>query len=418
MDEIELFKRLGLALAIGLLIGVERGWQGRNDARGSRIAGIRTIALMGLLGGLAGVFSLDNNLLALAIIFAAFTAFVVASHASRLEAAPERRGVTTEIAELVTFCLGALAAHGHMAAAAAGGVVVMTLLSFKETLHLMLLNIAANEIQAVAKLLLISVVILPVLPNQGYGPGDAINPYKLWWIVVLISSISFVGYVAIKTTGARIGTMLTGFFGGLASSTALTMTFSRVGKDTPELRSLLAAGIAVASGTMFLRILLLVAALNPLMLHNLAPALGVMAILSYLGAGFLWLDRRAVGLGTPTTLTNPFELMTAIKFALFLGAILVASKFLQQSYGHHGIYLLSAVSGLADVDAITVSMAHMADDQAEIPAAATSIVIAAVVNTLVKVGIVTAVCPSGMAWRTAAVFSVALAGGGLALTLT
>lgn len=415
MDEVELFKRLGLALAIGLLLGLERGWQARNAPEGTRIAGIRTFSLMGLLGGMWGLLSLEVGEAALAIAFAAFAALVVTAHVMHMRTSPGDQGITSQIAELVTFTLGVLAVRGHMSAAAAGGVVTVTLLSFKESLHLFVARLEAVELQAVVKLLLISVVMLPLLPDRGYGPGLALNPYKLWWVVVMIAGISFVGYVAIKVAGPRIGSLLTGFFGGLASSTALTLSFARMGRANPEMQNLLAAGVAVAAGTMFLRILLIVVVLSPPMVSSLAMPMGVMAGGGYAGALALWLDRRGAGLNAATPVSNPFELGTAIKFGAFLAIILAASKLLQESYGHQGIYALSAVSGLADVDAISVSMARMANDGMALRVASASVVIAAVVNTLVKAGMVVGICGGAMAWRVSAVFAVTLAMGGAAL---
>jgi uncharacterized membrane protein (DUF4010 family) len=415
MDELELFRRLGLALAIGMLLGLERGWQGRLAPPGTRVAGIRTFSLMGLLGGLWGLLGLEAGELAMAIGFAAFSALIIAAHVMRVKGNPAEQGITTEIAGLLTFCLGALAARGHMTTAAAGGVVALTLLSFKESLHQFIARLAAAELQAVVKLLLISVVMLPVLPNQGYGPGEAINPYRLWWVVVMIAAISFIGYVAIKVAGPRIGILLTGFFGGLASSTALTLSFARMGRASPDLQNMLAAGVSVAAGTMFLRILLIVVVLSPRMTATLAVPMGIMAAVSYFGALALWLDRRGEGLTSPTPVSNPFELGTAIKFGLFLAVILVAAKFLQQAYGQTGIYALSAISGLADVDAISVSMARMANDGMALKVAAAGVVIAAFVNTVVKAGMVLMLCGGAMAWRVGTVFALTIAAGGATL---
>ena len=418
MDEVELFKRLGLALAIGLLLGLERGWQARLLPEGTRVAGIRTYSLMGLLGGLWGLLSLEAGELPMAIAFAAFAGLVITAHAMHVRTNPGEQGMTSQVAELVTFCLGALAVRGHMSAAAAGAVVTLTLLSFKESLHLFVARLASVELQAVVKLLLISVVMLPVLPNQGFGPGEALNPYKMWWVVVMIAGISFVGYVAIKVAGARIGTLLTGFFGGLASSTALTLNFAKLGRGTPELQRLLAAGVVVAAGTMFLRILLIVVLLSPPMLPSLSLPMLIMAGACYAGAVALWFDRDNAGLSGNTPLSNPFELGTAIKFASFLAVIMVAAKLLEQSYGSQGVYALAAVSGLADVDAISVSMARMANGGTALSVAATAVVIAAFVNTVVKGGMVVALCGGAMAWRVSVVFAVALAAGGAALVFT
>jgi len=412
MDEMELFRRLGLALAIGLLLGVERGWQLRNLPEGERVAGIRSFTLMGLLGGLWGILGLEMGEAVTGIAFLAFAALIITAHVMRLRKEPDDQGITTEIGGLVTFALGAVAARGHLSVAAAGGVAALALLSAKQRLHAFVSSIEYVELVAAVRLLLISVVMLPLLPDEGYGPGGAINPYRLWWVVVLIAAISFIGYIAIKVAGPRIGTLLTGFFGGLASSTALTLSFARMGKDNHTLQPVLAAGVCVAAATMFLRILLIVVVLSPPMLRPLAFPLGSMALAAYAGAALLWLDHRGVvGKRGPAKLANPFELATAIKFGLFLAAVLVASKFLQEQFGDQGVYALAALSGLADVDAISVSMAKLANSGLTVSVAAAAVVVASFVNTLAKGAMVIVVCGGTMAWRVGAVFGVSCAVG-------
>jgi len=416
MDDMELYRRLGLALAIGLMLGVERGWQLRDKAEGSRIAGIRSFTLMGLLGGLWGVIGLESSELVTGIAFLGFTSLIVTAHILRLRKDPDDLGITTEISEMLTFALGVVAARGHLAAAAAGGVVTLALLSFKQALHHFVSSIRSVELVAAVRFLIISVVMLPVLPDQGYGPGEALNPYKMWWVVVLIAAISFVGYIAIKLAGPRIGALLTGFFGGLASSTALTVNFARLGREQPGLQPVLAAGVCVAAATMFLRILLIVFVLTPALLPPLAMSMGVMAAVCYLGAAVLWMGSREQGpKAQATKLSNPFELGTAIKFALFLTAVLLLSKLLQENFGNQGVLVLGGVSGLADVDAIAVSMARMAKTGLGLDTAAAAVTLAAFVNTLVKGGMVIGMCGGGMAKRVGAVFALTCLAGGAAL---
>ncbi|OIQ88084.1 MgtC family protein [mine drainage metagenome] len=418
MDDVELFRRLGLALAIGLMLGVERGWELRSVPEKTRIAGIRSFTLMGLLGGLWGLLGLEAGPLATAIAFLGFTALIVAAHVMRLRREPEEQGITTEVGEMVTFALGAVAAHGHLAVAAAGGVAALALLSFKRGLHAFVSSIDYVELVAAVRLLLISVVMLPLLPNQGYGPGQALNPYTLWWMVVMVAGISFVGYVAIKLMGAGVGALLTGFFGGFASSTALTLSFSRMGKAEPGLQPILAAGVCVASGSMFLRILLIVVVLAMPLARTLLLPMLVMALVSYAGAAGLWLrdkgaaSARGRGVGT---LSNPFELGTALKFGLFLTVVMLASKMLQQQFGAHGVYVVASLAGLADVAAISVSLSNLSLHDLVLPVAAAGVCIAAFVNTLVKAGIVSAVCGGGMAVRVWGVFLASCAAGGAVL---
>jgi len=418
VDDIELFKRLGMALAVGIMLGVERGWETRGVPDGTRIAGVRGFALMGLLGGLWGLLGLEAGELAMGLGFAAFVSLIVAAHVMQLRSNPGERSIAAGLAALVTFALGALAAYGHLAAAAAAGVVTLALLSLKAPLHRFVALIEPAEMKAAVQLLLISVVLLPVLPNQGFGPEQSLNPFRIWWVVVLIAAIGFVGYTTIAVAGARIGAMLTAAFGGMASSTALSLTFARMGQETPALQRLLAAGVAVASSIMALRILLLAAVLNPTLLIALAPPMGAMAVVGFAGGTALWLGARDVGMSTATPVANPFQLWTAIKFALFMAAVMLFAALMHRWYGDGGVYLVAAVSGLADVDAITVSMSRVVEQGSMgLRAATLAVCIAAIVNTLVKAGIVVAVGGLTMGRRVTLVAVAMSVASGIALAL-
>lgn len=414
MDHVELFERLALALAIGVLMGVERGWDKREDPDGHRAAGIRTFALIGLLGGVCGWFAQSLGGLPLLGGFIAVSAMVVSGYVMRARTRPEV-GFTTEIAELTAFALAALAAHGEGQAAAAGAVVATAFLGAKATLHDLIRRLEVLELRAVIKLLLISVVLLPVLPNQGYGPGEVLNPYKLWLLVVMVAFISFLGYFAIKLAGPRIGSLLTGVFGGLASSTALTVSFARMGRNSPPMQAVLAAGVVVANTTMYVRLWIIVLVLNQPIGWRLAVPLGAMAMAGLVGAWVLWRAREDETKPGATTLSNPFELGMAVKFAILLAVVMLASQMLQSWAGSAGLYLLSALAGLADVDAIALSMAQMGGREVALTVAATSITIAAFVNTGVKVALVGGLCGGIMVRRVAWVMAAVIVAGGLGL---
>lgn len=414
MDHVELFERLALALAIGVLMGVERGWDKREDPDGHRAAGIRTFALIGLLGGVCGWFAQSLGGLPLLGGFLAVSAMVVSGYVMRARTRPEV-GFTTEIAELTAFALAALAAHGEGQAAAAGAVVATAFLGAKATLHDLIRRLEVLELRAVIKLLLISVVLLPVLPNQGYGPGEVLNPYKLWLLVVMVAFISFLGYFAIKLAGPRIGSLLTGVFGGLASSTALTVSFARMGRNSPPMQAVLAAGVVVANTTMYVRLWIIVLVLNQPIGWRLAVPLGAMAVAGLVGAWVLWRAREDETKPGATTLSNPFELGMAVKFAILLAVVMLASQMLQSWAGSAGLYLLSALAGLADVDAIALSMAQMGGREVALTVAATSITIAAFVNTGVKVALVGGLCGGIMVRRVAWVMAAVIVAGGLGL---
>jgi uncharacterized membrane protein (DUF4010 family) len=410
------FERLGLALAIGLLVGGERGWEARGEPEGRRVAGIRTFALVGLSGGIWGVVGSHTGNGVLAAAFVAMAALVIAAHVSRLKIDPDV-GITTEVAQLLTFALGALAAMGEMAGAAAGGVVTMALLSAKQSLHSWLEKFDRLEMRATIRLLLISVVVLPVLPNQGFGPEGVLNPFLLWLLVVMVATISFLGYFAIKLAGPRIGSLLTGFFGGLASSTALTVSFARMGRESPGLQPQLAAGIVVANSTMYARLWLVVLVLNHKMAWSLAPPLAAMLVAGLIATAVLWRARGAEAKPGETSLSNPFELATAVKFALLLTLVVLASKLMQTYVGAVGLYGLAAVAGLADVDAIALSMAQMSADGISVAIAATAVTIAAFINTAVKAALVGSLCGGTMARQITVVVAAVIAAGGVGLAV-
>jgi uncharacterized membrane protein (DUF4010 family) len=300
-------------------------------------------------------------------------------------------GITSLVAGLLTFVFGALAGFGELAIAGASAVITTILLGYKPMLHQWVSALKGMELRAGLKLLLISVVLLPILPNQGYGPWQALNPYEIWWMVVLIAAISFVGYFAIKIGGAKKGTVFTGLFGGLASSTAVTLHFSRAARADAAMAQMLATGILLACGTMLPRMLLIAAVLNVELLRPLLlPAL-IMALLIYVPALFYWQSSRRTDSDAAATLKNPLEIKTAISFGVLLALVMFLGKALQAWLGEAGVLMLAVASGVADVDAITLSLARMSQDELTVRVAVMGIIIAAAVNSLVKGGMATAI---------------------------
>jgi len=377
--------QLSLALAVGLLIGVERGWQERGSKEGSHIAGLRTFGLIGLLGGIWGILSQQLGEVLLGFSFLAVTVLLVAAYVvSRSHS--EDRGITSLVAALITFSLGVMAVKGFENVAVAAAVVTASLLSLKTRLHHWIETLEQQEIYAALKLLLISVVLLPVLPNQGYGPWQALNPYLLWWMVVLIASLSFAGYFSIKIAGARQGIMLTSFFGGLVSSTALTLYLSKLSKSN-KLQRVVAAGVIVAAATMFPRVLIEVALVNPELLKTLWLPVMAMMIVAYGYAYFLWRKDKDFS-SLEYKPKNPFELGSAVRFGLLLAVIMLSAKAVRHWYGDTGLYALSAISGVIDVDAITLSIAKMTTQSLPLDVGGRAIILAVIVNTIVKMGLV------------------------------
>jgi uncharacterized membrane protein (DUF4010 family) len=249
-----------IAFAIGLLIGIERGWSDREEIEGSRFAGIRTFSIVGLLGGIMGLLTQHTDPWVLAVSFAGVTALVIVAHL--LDVRKNRDiGTTTAFAMLLTFALAAWSVFGYELPALGTTVLVMALLGYKPVLHRWLQRLEQIEIYAIIKLLVISIVLLPLLPNEGFGPWDAFNPYWVWWMVVLISGLSFAGYIAIKVAGKDLGTLVTSFTGGMVSSTATTLSLAQFAKETFH-KHLFMAGVILASSIMFIRVAIEVIIVN------------------------------------------------------------------------------------------------------------------------------------------------------------
>lgn len=378
---------LVIALAIGLLIGVERGWEARHEQEGSRVAGIRTYGLIGLLGGVLALLSERIGPMVFGLAFIAVAGTLTVAYIFNPRNGNHHVGITSLIAGLITFVLGALAAMSEVVIASASAIVTALILSYKPLLHRWVSALEEHEIHAVIKLLLISAVLLPVLPNQSFGPWSALNPYIIWWMVVLIALISFVGYFAIKIIGTRRGIIFTGLFGGLVSSTALTLDFSRMARRNTGASPILSTGVLLACGTMFPRMLLVASILNTRLLPALLVPVMVMAVFTYLPALIYTMSQSSRRVETASPLNNPLELKTAVTFGLFLALIMLLSKILQEFFGDMGIMVLAAASGLTDVDAITLSLAKMSSEDLALRITAMSIVIAAAVNSLTKGGI-------------------------------
>ncbi len=378
------FIELGVALLLGALIGIERGWVAREREWGERVAGVRTHALVGLLGGIAALLAESLTRWAFPLIFLAMAIIALVAYRERMEQSRDY-SISGLVGLLLTFCFGALAVAVDLALATACAVVTALILDNKREIHGLLHKLQANELDAGLKLLLISVVVLPLLPNEDMGPGGVLNPYEIWWLVVLIASISFVGYFAVRLGGTEKGILFTGLFAGLSSSTALTLQYARQAQRDPSLSPMLAAGILLACGTMLPRILLYAALVGPTLLPQLTVPVAVMGVTLYLPALWLWRrHRRALKADRPMT-QNPLELRLALMLGALLATVMLLGEWLQAWLGSAGIFLLSAVSGIADVHAITLSLSRLALTSIEAHTAMLGIVLAASVNNLFKV---------------------------------
>lgn len=382
MDNSQLLRVL-VALALGMLIGLQRGWHERNTRSGGRIAGIRTFGLLAVSGALTAALVPAIGPGIVVVTAASITFLLGLAH--WIDAHEDRDfGITTMVAGLITYLLGVLTLVGDLRLAVATTVLVTIVLHFKQTLHRVLEHLSDSEIRGILQLALISVVLLPVLPNRTYGPWDALNPYEIWLLVVLIAGISLTAYFAMRLTGPDKGVLITSLLGGIASSTALTLSLARMNARVPMPR-LLASGILLAAAIMYPRILLEVAVVNPSLLPALWPPMLAMTLGCAAAAGWSWRRKESFGcVDTSLLATEPFQLLPALQFGALLVVIMLVAHGIQSHMGEQGLWLVSIVAGLTDVDAITLTLARMAHETISSDTAVTGITFAAVTNTLVK----------------------------------
>jgi len=300
--------------------------------------------------------------------------------------------MTSEVSAVITFLLGAMCYGEQFALAAAVTVATMVLLSLKLEMRSLAQKLSQEDIYATLKFAVITAIVLPVLPNRTFGPLDVLNPYKIWLMVIFISGISFLGYFLIKIVGPRQGIGLTGLLGGLASSTAVTLSFSQRSTQERALAKPFAMAIMIAWTVMFIRVLVVVSALNRVLLTQLWLPLGIAAGIGLGYCGYLFLVQRTHETGN-IDFANPFDLGPAMKFGLLYAGILFAAKAAQVYLGEAGIYLSSIVGGLTDVDAITLSLSQLSSSGVgglDTATAARGIVFACISNTVVKGGMVLA----------------------------
>jgi uncharacterized membrane protein (DUF4010 family) len=410
-----------IALLIGALIGIER--EKRKTEQGTHeVGGIRTFILFSQIGALSAWFSRQlASPWPFAVAVLAVAVLVSAAYVALRRDGSEDVGLTTEAAALVTTLLGGAALFGFADIAGALGIVTAAVLAFKQPIHWFVGRIGLPDLYAGLKLLIATFIVLPLLPRQALDPLGVINPYELWLLVVLISTLSLVGYVAVRWLGSGLGTVLTGLFGGLVSSTAVTLTFARRSRERGDAERVdaLVAGMVLAWMVMFARILIEVALVHPpLLARVLAPQLAMFGTAALAAAWFYRESRH-----TPEApcgdvdLSNPFSLTSAIKFAAVFAIVLVAVALMQRYSPGKGELVVAAVAGFTDVDAITLSMATFARDGGNATTAAQAIAVASLTNTLTKCGLAVALAAVSVRRRIAPVTAIVVLSGVLALWL-
>ncbi len=385
MESIEPFERLGLALAIGAVVGVERHWRERDEGAGKRTAGIRTFMIAGMLGGLSGLIEqalaapLARYGLVVIAMFAIFSA-IFALYQYRESNSEGNYSVTTVVTAMSTFALGALAVLGNVQLAAAGAVALVAVLASREILHRFVRALSWNELRSAIVFLAMAVIVLPILPNAPLGPFGGISPSGTWLLVVLLAGVSFLGYMAVRAFGRVRGELVAGAVNGLVSSTAIAVENARL-SVTGQSAALLAAGASAANATSYLKVLLYTAILAP----PIAGRLGVSLVVACLVmAGFsLLFTQNDTAKHTGSRTQNPFELLSVLKTALLLVAVGFLARAAASWFGDSGLLVVSTLSGLADIDAITVTIAGMRDTIG-VEFAATALGAAVIANTVAK----------------------------------
>ncbi len=411
-----------MSVAAGGLIGAERE-QAHGGRHGVDFGGVRTFPLVALAGALAAMLRPFVGAWLLAAVLAAIAALLAISHA---RSKGEDVGVSSEVAAVVTFALGAIAGTPELLPngprfllVAAGAASTMGLLALKRPLHGFIARVSSDDVYATAKFVLLALVVIPLLPNTTIGPFNVLNPFKIGLMIALVAGISFAGYVAARVVGSRRGLLVTGVIGGLVSSTAVTLTLAGRAKETPALVPVVRVAILAASSTMFVRVLAVIAIVAPALLGTLAIPLGLMALCGYAVAFVLF--RREANKGSssqPIPFRNPFELKQALAFGLLYGLVLFLSKAAEIQIGARGVYGSAVLAGITDVDAITLSLAELNRSGTAASVATTGIVLAAVTNTVVKAVLATLAGGVRFGRRLAPFFLLVLAGGVLALLLT
>jgi len=356
----DLFLRFGAALLIGVLIGMQREYAYSNKSAGGLFAGARTFALMSLFGATAALLAdlFHAPWVFIGLIFLLGIMVIVAYFVSATER--DEIGLTSEVAALITILIGGICYLHSVEFAAALGVVTTVLLAVKWELRQFVKVITQDDVFATLQFAVITAIVLPILPDKAFGPPplDVLNPYQVWKMVVFISGINFLGYVLVKVVGPKKGIGLSGLLGGLASSTATTLSFSQRSQTQEGLDKPFAVAIIAGWVLMFFRVIVEVAVVNNRLLPEIWPVMTAMGCSGLLYALYLYFSQTAVD-EEELDLSNPFELGPAIKFGLIFALVLFVTKAAEVYIGEKGLYFTSFLAGLADVDAITLSIAGL-----------------------------------------------------------
>lgn len=405
MELTSIFFKLAIALGLGLLVGIER------EHVANRLGGIRTFPMVTILGALCALLAQSTGIWILAAGIISVSGLIVMGNFIEVREGNPNPGLTTEIAMLLMFGVGAYLMVGSREVAVAIGSGVAILLHLKGELHGVTKKLGESDLRAMMQFALISFIILPILPDRTYGPYAVFNPRNTWFMVVLIVGISLTGYIAYKLFGASVGVVLGGVLGGLISSTATSVSYARRSAVQPLLSNVGAVVIAIASTMLFFRLLVEITTVAPRFLVHAGPPLLTLGLLLGAASLVLWLRSRKEQ-DTPPEQGNPSELRTAIIFGLVYAAVLFAVAAVKDLFGGRGLFVVAVVSGLTDVDAITLSVSQLVNTDRLAGSEGWRLIVAATLSNLVfKGAIVAFLGDRGLFRRIILPFAVVLTAG-------
>lgn len=401
-----------IALGLGLLIGLQR------ERTTDRLGGIRTFPLIALFGALTAHLSLSGGMSWLLLTgLLAMTALILLGNLDRLRGIDDSAGITTEVSALLIFLLGAYIVLGDKTVAVTLGGTIAVLLHFKPGMHAFAEKLSEKDLRSIMQFAVLSLIILPVLPNRTFGPYDVLNPFSIWLLVVLIVGIGLGGYAAYKLVGAKAGSLLSGLIGGLISSTATTVAYARLARTQEKAVELAALVILIASTSMFIRMFVEIAVVAPRKFASFLPPLALLFAINLVVCALAFLRNRQRQGSMPEP-GNPAELKPALIFGALYALVLLAIAAAKDYFGNQGIYVVALISGFTDVDAITLSTANLAGSGSmQVDTAWRAMVIASLANLVFKAGAAGVLGGGQLLRRVAVLFAIPLISGGALLWL-
>lgn len=404
----EIFQGLGIALGLGLLVGSQR------EIADPSIAGVRTFALITMAGALAAALSDQAGPWIIPLMFAGVVAMVVVGNLTERRHSAGHSGITTEIAAIVMFAVGAMCILGPREVAVVIAGVVFVLLHLKLRLQRFLASLTAGEMTAIAQFVLVSLVILPILPDRTFGPYDVLNPRQIWWMVILVVGLSLAGYLALRFAGKKTGIPLAGLLGGLVSSTATTASQARLARSSNAVAPACAV-IMLASTVVYARILVMIGITAPTLITAAAAPIGIVGGVAALLAIAAWRQARSSTEEIPRQ-SNPTELKSALTFGAIYAVVLLAAAAARDHFGNQGLYATAIISGLTDMDAITLSTSRLVSNgSVDTGTAWRVILIASMSNTVFKGAMVGVLAGRPLLRRVGLLYGMALAASALVL---